>query len=60
MALDRVAIDFPYGHTYGLRRLIGEESPLTEEELVTQETLQAESLSAMSLESVFRPPLKEL
>ena len=37
-----VAIEFPYGHTYGLRRLAGEELPLTAEEIVTQEALQAE------------------
>jgi ParB family chromosome partitioning protein len=37
-----VAIDFPYGHTYGLRRLMGEESPPTEDELATQEALRAE------------------
>lgn len=37
-----VAIDFPYGHTYGLRRLVGEEQPLTEEERATQEALRAE------------------
>jgi ParB family chromosome partitioning protein len=37
-----VALDFPYGHTYGLRRLVGEESPLTEEELATQDALRAE------------------
>jgi len=37
-----VAIEFPYGHTYGLRRLAGEELPLTAEEIVAQEALQAE------------------
>jgi ParB family chromosome partitioning protein len=37
-----VAIDFPYGHTYGLRRLVGEKIPPTEEDLATQEALRAE------------------
>jgi ParB family transcriptional regulator, chromosome partitioning protein len=37
-----VATEFPYGHTYGLRRIAGEELPLSAEELVTQEALQAE------------------
>jgi ParB family chromosome partitioning protein len=37
-----VAIEFPYGLTYGLRRLAGQELPLSVEELVTQEALQAE------------------
>lgn len=37
-----VAIDFPYGHTYGLRRLVGAEMPLTEDERAEQETLRAE------------------
>ena len=37
-----VATEFPYGHTYGLRRLAGEKLPLTAEEIVTQEALQAE------------------
>ena len=37
-----VAPDFPYGHTYDLRRLIGEQRPLTEEEMASQEALRAE------------------
>ena len=37
-----VATEFPYGHTYGLRRLDGEELPLTAEEIATQEALRAE------------------
>ncbi|QYU69271.1 ParB N-terminal domain-containing protein [Leptolyngbya sp. 15MV] len=36
------APDFPYGHTYGLRRLAGEAQPLTEEETARREALQAE------------------
>jgi ParB family chromosome partitioning protein len=37
-----VAPDFPYGHTYGLRQLRGEEVPLTAEEQATRDALQAE------------------
>jgi ParB family chromosome partitioning protein len=37
-----VAVDFPYGHTNGLRRLTGEIIPLTEEEQATHEALQSE------------------
>jgi ParB family chromosome partitioning protein len=37
-----VATEFPYGHTYGLRRLAGEELPLTSEEIATQDALRAE------------------
>jgi ParB family chromosome partitioning protein len=37
-----VATEFPHGHTYGLRRLVGEELPLTAEEIETREALQAE------------------
>ena len=37
-----VATEFPYGHTYGLRRLAGEKLPLTAEEIATQEALRAE------------------
>ncbi|WP_137127636.1 ParB N-terminal domain-containing protein [Roseomonas sp. HF4] len=36
------APDFPYGHTYGLRRLAGEAQPLSEEETARREALQAE------------------
>lgn len=36
------AISFPYGHTYGLRLLRGEEVPLTEEETAARDALQAE------------------
>ncbi|GFM28659.1 parB-like partition protein [Novosphingobium sp. PY1] len=36
------APDFPYGHTYGLRQLFGEPSPLTAEEETSREALQAE------------------
>jgi ParB family chromosome partitioning protein len=36
------APDFPYGHTYGLRRLAGEAQPLSEEETVWRDALQAE------------------
>ncbi|MEK4031717.1 ParB/RepB/Spo0J family partition protein [Methylocystis sp. IM3] len=42
------AIDFPYGHTYGLRHLQGERQPLTEEEAAAREALrnEAENLEA--------------
>jgi ParB family chromosome partitioning protein len=37
-----VAVDFPYGHTAGLRRLEGKMVDLTDEERVTREALRAE------------------
>ena len=37
-----VSPDFPYGHTYDLRRLIGEQRPLTEDEIATHDALRAE------------------
>lgn len=37
-----VAPDFPYGHTYGLRQMRGEEIPLTEEEEAARDALKAE------------------
>ena len=37
-----VAPEFPYGHTYGLRRLSGSEVPLTEEESTSRDALKAE------------------
>ncbi|MER9713302.1 ParB/RepB/Spo0J family partition protein [Mesorhizobium sp. M0174] len=37
-----VAPDFPYGHTYGLRRLRGEQPALTEPEQAARDALQAE------------------
>jgi ParB family chromosome partitioning protein len=37
-----MAPEFPYGHTYGLRRLTGEAQPLTEEETAQREALRAE------------------
>ncbi|GLI96053.1 ParB/RepB/Spo0J family partition protein [Methylocystis echinoides] len=42
------AIDFPYGHSYGLRHLLGERQSLTEEEAATREALrnEAEQLEA--------------
>lgn len=36
------APDFPYGHTYGLRRLRGDTVPLTDEEQAARDALQAE------------------
>jgi ParB family chromosome partitioning protein len=38
-----MAIDFPYGHTYGLRHLQGERQPLSEEEAATRESLRLEA-----------------
>ncbi|MGA8990668.1 MAG: DNA-binding protein, partial [Rhodoplanes sp.] len=37
-----VSPDFPYGHTYDLRRLIGEQRPLTEGEIAAHDALRAE------------------
>lgn len=37
-----VAMDFPYGHTHGLRRLSGDQRSLTEEEQAARDALQAE------------------
>ena len=37
-----VAIDFPYGHTYGLRRISGESVAMTGEEVAAAEALRAE------------------
>ncbi|MBI5011253.1 MAG: DNA-binding protein, partial [Methylocystis sp.] len=37
------AIDFPYGHTYGLRHIQGERQPLSEEEAATRESLRLEA-----------------
>ena len=37
-----VAPDFPYGHTYGLRRLSGTEVAMTEDEVAARDALKAE------------------
>ena len=37
-----VSPDFPYGHTYDLRRLIGEQRPLTDDEIAAHDALRAE------------------
>ncbi|MBM3655055.1 MAG: DNA-binding protein, partial [Alphaproteobacteria bacterium] len=37
-----VAADFPYGHTAGLRRVMGESAPLTDEERATRQALRQE------------------
>jgi ParB family chromosome partitioning protein len=44
------AIDFPYGHTYGLRHLHGERQPMSEEEAATRESLR---LKAEQLEAAY-------
>ncbi|MEL6997672.1 MAG: ParB/RepB/Spo0J family partition protein [Pseudomonadota bacterium] len=38
----QVSTDFPYGHTYDLRRIRGEAEPMSEEEEKTYEALKAE------------------
>ena len=38
-----VATEFPYGHSYGLRRISGTRRPLTEEEIAQVEVLRAEA-----------------
>ena len=37
-----VDTDFPYGHTYGMRRMAGEAEPMTDEDAATYEALKAE------------------
>ncbi|MGY4598100.1 ParB family chromosome partitioning protein [Bradyrhizobium sp. GM22.5] len=37
-----VAVDFPYGHIYGLRRLSGESVAMTDEEVAAAEALRAD------------------
>ncbi|KAB2760775.1 ParB/RepB/Spo0J family partition protein [Rhodopseudomonas boonkerdii] len=37
-----VAVDFPYGHIYGLRRIAGEAVAMTDEEVAAAEALHAE------------------
>lgn len=37
-----VGLDFPYGHNHGLRRVFGEQEPLTDEQDASREALQAE------------------
>ncbi|MET4519507.1 ParB/RepB/Spo0J family partition protein [Bradyrhizobium sp. I1.7.5] len=37
-----VAVDFPYGHIYGLRRISGESVAMTDEEVAAAEALRAE------------------
>ena len=41
----QVAEDFPYGHTKGMRRIVGEEEPLSEAEEVQRDALNAEMQS---------------
>ena len=43
------AVDHPYGHTHGLRRLIGEQTPLTPEQEVERERL-IEEMAALEAE----------
>ena len=37
-----VGTDFPYGHTYGMRRIVGEPEPMSEEEQASYAALKAE------------------
>ncbi|MBI1338766.1 DNA-binding protein [bacterium] len=37
-----VGTDFPYGHTYGMRRIVGETEPMSEEEQASYAALKAE------------------
>ena len=37
-----VDTDFPYGHTYGMRRMAGEAEPMTDEEAATYDALKTE------------------
>ena len=37
-----IGTDFPYGHTYGLRRIIGETEPMSEDEIASFHALKAE------------------
>ena len=37
-----VDTDFPYGHTYGMRRMAGEVEPMTDEEAATYDALKTE------------------
>ena len=53
-----VGLDFPYGHTYGLRRISGERPELTEEEQSTRDALQAE-LDQLEAEYADAPELPD-
>jgi ParB family transcriptional regulator, chromosome partitioning protein len=37
-----VSTDFPYGHTYGMRRIAGEAEPMSEKEAASYQALKAE------------------
>jgi ParB family chromosome partitioning protein len=51
-------LDFPYGHTYGLRRLFGEQEPLTDEQQAARDALQAE-LDKLETEYADAPELPD-
>ncbi|MDT9600430.1 ParB/RepB/Spo0J family partition protein [Sphingosinicella rhizophila] len=53
-----VATSFPYGHTFGLRQLRGDQVPLTEEEEAARAALQAE-LDKLEEEYADAPELPE-
>ncbi len=53
-----VGLDFPYGHTYGLRRISGEQPELTEDEQATRDALQGE-LDTLAAEYADAPELPD-
>lgn len=53
-----VGLDFPYGHTYGLRRVFGEQEPLTDEQDASRDALQAE-LDKLEAEYADAPELPD-
>ncbi len=53
-----VGLDFPYGHTYGLRRLFGEQEPLTDEQQAARDALQLE-LDTLEAEYADAPELPD-
>lgn len=53
-----VGLDFPYGHTYGLRRISGEQPALTDEEQATRDALQAK-LDTLEAEYADAPELPD-
>ena len=46
-----VGIDFPYGHTYGLRQIFGEQPELTPEQQIGRDALQGATLEGVEDEA---------